>query len=137
MVMGGINCNNLCNTTLTVNGNFTFSVPLFLAGNLSVPVGSGTNILEFGGNVTLANTCRFSGDRFGFGADPTIRLTGASATFTVPSVVWLGTGGRDQHFGEVGDSYRCEHYLAEGLIDCMQQRPQFYAPRHAHCTRWC
>jgi hypothetical protein len=92
MVMGGINCNNLCNTTLTVNGNFTFSVPLFLAGNLSVPVGSGTNTLQFGGNVTLANTCRFSGDRFGVGADPTIRLTGASATFTVPSVVWLGTG---------------------------------------------
>jgi hypothetical protein len=93
LVMGGINCNNLCNTTLTVNGNFTFSVPLFLAGNLSVPAGSGTNTLQFGGNVTLANTCRFSGDRFGVGADPTIRLTGASATFTVPSVVWLGTGG--------------------------------------------
>jgi hypothetical protein len=95
MVMGGINCNSLCNTTLTVNGNFTFSVPLYLAGNLSVfsPGGSGTNILEFGGNVSLANTCRFSGDRFGVGADPTIRLTGASATFTVPSVVWLGTGG--------------------------------------------
>ncbi|RFM24934.1 MAG: T9SS C-terminal target domain-containing protein [Candidatus Thermochlorobacter aerophilum] len=93
MVMGGINCNNLCNTTLTVNGNFTFSVPLFLAGNLSFPAGSGTNTLQFGGNVTLANTCRFSGDRFGVGADPTIRLTGASATFTVPSVVWLGTGG--------------------------------------------
>jgi hypothetical protein len=94
LVMGGINCNNSCNTTLTVNGNFTFSVPLYLAGNLSVflPGGSGTNILEFGGNVTLANTCRFSGDRFGVGADPTIRLTGASATFTVPSVVWLGTG---------------------------------------------
>jgi hypothetical protein len=94
MVMGGINCNSLCNTTLTVNGNFTFSVPLYLAGNLSVflPGGSGTNTLQFGGNVTLANTCRFSGDRFGVGADPTIRLTGASATFTVPSVVWLGTG---------------------------------------------
>jgi hypothetical protein len=92
MVMGGINCNSLCNTTLTVNGNFTFSVPLFLVGNLSFPAGSGTNILEFGGDVTLANTCRFSGDRFGVGADPTIRLTGASATFTVPSVVWLGTG---------------------------------------------
>ncbi|RFM24931.1 MAG: hypothetical protein D0433_03250 [Candidatus Thermochlorobacter aerophilum] len=93
LVMGGVDCNNACNTTLTVNGNFTFSVPLFLAGNLSFPAGSGTNILEFGGNVSLANTCRFSGDRFGVGADPTIRLTGASATFTVPSVVWLGTGG--------------------------------------------
>jgi len=94
LVMGGVDCNNACNTTLTVNGNFTFSVPLYLAGNLSVflPGGSGTNILEFGGNVSLANTCRFSGDRFGVGADPTIRLTGASATFTVPSVVWLGTG---------------------------------------------
>jgi hypothetical protein len=94
LVMGGVDCNNACNTTLTVNGNFTFSVPLYLAGNLSVflPGGSGTNILEFGGNVSLANTCRFSGDRFGVGADPTIRLTGASATFTVPSEVWLGTG---------------------------------------------
>jgi hypothetical protein len=94
LVMGGVDCNNACNTTLTVNGNFTFSVPLYLAGNLSVflPGGSGTNTLQFGGNVTLANTCRFSGDRFGVGADPTIQLTGASATFTVPSVVWLGTG---------------------------------------------
>ncbi|MDW8466818.1 MAG: T9SS type A sorting domain-containing protein [Chloroherpetonaceae bacterium] len=96
-IIGGLDANPACITTITVNGNFNFPQELFLIGNARGSGGSGnvTNkILQVAGNFTMSNSdSRFIGDWFGFVSDPTIRLTGANATLTVPPVVWLGTKG--------------------------------------------
>ncbi|PIO48660.1 MAG: hypothetical protein CMR00_04095 [[Chlorobium] sp. 445] len=96
VVIGGIDANPGCATTITVGGNFNFTQELFLIGSArSGGTGSLTNkVLQVGGNFTMSNTAsRFIGDWFGYVSDPRIRLVGTNATLTIPSVVWLGTKG--------------------------------------------
>jgi hypothetical protein len=93
LILAGKDCNSSSSSTLTVNGDVTFTRPFSWNGNGTTPPSNvGTMIFNFAGDITITNPLSiFNGDRAGTGP-PTINLTGSGKTVDIPPVVFLGGG---------------------------------------------
>ncbi len=94
LILAGKDCDDNSSSSLTVNGNVTFTTrPFSWNGNgTTPPSGVGTMTFSFGGNISITNSLSiFNGNRAGTG-DPTIKLTGSNKTVNILPVVFLGGG---------------------------------------------
>jgi hypothetical protein len=93
LILAGKDCNSSSPSTLTVNGDVTFTRPFSWNGNgTTPPSGVGSMTFNFAGNISITNPFSiFNGDRAGTGP-PTINLTGSGKTVDIPPVVFLGGG---------------------------------------------
>lgn len=93
LILAGKDCDGSSSSTLTVNGDVTFTRPFSWNGNGTTPPSSvGSMTFNFAGNISITNSLSiFNGDRAGTGP-PTINLTGSNKTVDILPVVFLGGG---------------------------------------------